>query len=338
MGAFAANVTSVAPTGAGNLRLYAGDGTSPLTSALNFGADQTRANNGVFPLAGNGDGTLAIRATVTGGGTVHVVLDVTGYFTAPRVFVSAFGSDGNPGTAQAPFRTIARGIAAAVALGGAQAVLVGEGGYPEKVTLVEGISLLGGYHCTTLECTWAHDPRLYDTAIVNQDFEGVLAPYTVSRNTRLDGFRVVGMGGARGAAPGSAALTLRGGTPMITGNRILGGDVTGGASFASRRSIGIAILAPASAAQGALIDGNDIQGGASIENTSAILFDAAASSPGSTAPAVIVTNTMRARRRSGRPGRSPSARRRPSTQTASTWTRPTSAAIPARRPVAGSTA
>jgi hypothetical protein len=81
--AIAANITSVAPTGAGNLALYPGDGPVPPTSALNFAAGQTRANNGVFALAGNGNGTLAILAAVLGSGTVHVVLDVTGYFAAP---------------------------------------------------------------------------------------------------------------------------------------------------------------------------------------------------------------------------------------------------------------
>ena len=80
--AIAGSVTSIGPTGAGNLGLYAGDGAPPPTSALNFGSGQTRGNNGVFPLAGNGNGTLAIRATVTGSGTVNVVLDVAGYFVA----------------------------------------------------------------------------------------------------------------------------------------------------------------------------------------------------------------------------------------------------------------
>ena len=87
--AIAANITSVASTGVGNLRLYPGDGTVPPTSALNFGAGQTRANNGVFPLAGNGNGTLAILATVGGSGTVHVVLDVTGFFVAGEFRVVA---------------------------------------------------------------------------------------------------------------------------------------------------------------------------------------------------------------------------------------------------------
>jgi hypothetical protein len=81
--AIAVNITSVASTGGGNLKLYPGDGTVPPTAALNFAAGQTRANNGVFSLAGNGDGTLAILATVTGSGTVHAVLDVAGYFAVP---------------------------------------------------------------------------------------------------------------------------------------------------------------------------------------------------------------------------------------------------------------
>jgi hypothetical protein len=41
-------------------------------------AGRTRAGNLILPLAA--DGTLAVRATVTGGGTVHLLLDVSGYF------------------------------------------------------------------------------------------------------------------------------------------------------------------------------------------------------------------------------------------------------------------
>jgi hypothetical protein len=215
-----------------------------------------------------------------------------GCAVAGRYVSAVIGSDLNPGTAQAPFKTIAKGIAAAVALGGAQAVLVAEGNYPEKVTLVEGISLVGGHHCTMQACTWARDPLLYDTVIVDQDFEGVLAPSTITRNTRLDGFRVVGVGGAPTTAPGTAALTLKGGTPVIMGSRILGGDVTGG-TVGLNRSIGIAILAAAPGTPGALIYGNDIRGGASTASTSAILIDTTYTSFGSTAPAVIVTNTIR---------------------------------------------
>jgi len=43
-------------------------------------AGQTRANNAVLALASNGAGTLSARASVGGSGTVHLILDVNGYF------------------------------------------------------------------------------------------------------------------------------------------------------------------------------------------------------------------------------------------------------------------
>ena len=111
--AITANITSVASTGTGNLRLYAGDGTAPPTSALNFSAGQTRANNGIFPLAGNGNGTLAILATVAGSGTVHVVLDVTGYFAVPPCTTTCGGVCAN--LASDPLNCGACGVACASA-------------------------------------------------------------------------------------------------------------------------------------------------------------------------------------------------------------------------------
>jgi len=74
------NVTVIAPTGAGYLALFAGDGIRPTTSTLNFGPGQTRSNNAFVALASNGLGTIAIVPEVAGGGTVHVVVDVVGYF------------------------------------------------------------------------------------------------------------------------------------------------------------------------------------------------------------------------------------------------------------------
>lgn len=48
--------------------------------ARGFGQGQTRANNAILPLAANGSGTLAITPFVAGNGTVHVIVDVVGYF------------------------------------------------------------------------------------------------------------------------------------------------------------------------------------------------------------------------------------------------------------------
>ncbi len=50
---------------------------APTASVLNFAAGQTRANNVLLSL-GNGD--LSIRPFVVGAGTVHLLLDVSGWF------------------------------------------------------------------------------------------------------------------------------------------------------------------------------------------------------------------------------------------------------------------
>jgi uncharacterized repeat protein (TIGR01451 family) len=72
------NITVTGPTGAGNLRLYPGGTTSP-ASAINYVAGQTRANNGIVPIAS--DGTVVAQCDqVTG--TVDFIMDVNGYFAA----------------------------------------------------------------------------------------------------------------------------------------------------------------------------------------------------------------------------------------------------------------
>lgn len=78
--AVAVNVTVIGATGAGNLKVYPGDVEPPTASAMNFQAGVTRANNAMLPLAYDGSGTLGFLATVAGGGTVHVIVDVVGYF------------------------------------------------------------------------------------------------------------------------------------------------------------------------------------------------------------------------------------------------------------------
>ena len=74
------NVTVVLPGSSGYLTLYPGDGLPPLASTLNFGTAQTRTNNATVRLAPSGSGTLAVRPVLAGGGSVHVVIDVVGYF------------------------------------------------------------------------------------------------------------------------------------------------------------------------------------------------------------------------------------------------------------------
>jgi hypothetical protein len=75
--AVAVNLLSIAPTGAGNLTAYPAGTPAPTASALNFVAGQTRANNALLLL---GNGEIAIRPFVGGSGTVHLALDVNGWF------------------------------------------------------------------------------------------------------------------------------------------------------------------------------------------------------------------------------------------------------------------
>jgi hypothetical protein len=74
--AVSVNVTAVTPQGPGFLRLFPAGSLELSTSTLNFNIGQTRANNAVVALL---SGKLSIRVFVDGG-TVHVALDVNGYF------------------------------------------------------------------------------------------------------------------------------------------------------------------------------------------------------------------------------------------------------------------
>ena len=78
-----ANVTVAQPTGAGFIVLHPGDTGVPGTSTLNFRPGQTRANNAIASLALDGTGSLAITPFVNGNGTVHVIVDVSGWLEEP---------------------------------------------------------------------------------------------------------------------------------------------------------------------------------------------------------------------------------------------------------------
>lgn len=82
--AVTANVTIVQPTRPGDLRLAPAGIPAPTVSTLNFNAGEPAlANGAIVPLAGVAaptDDDLAITIGMGGSGTVHVLLDVTGYF------------------------------------------------------------------------------------------------------------------------------------------------------------------------------------------------------------------------------------------------------------------
>ncbi len=78
--AVAANVTVVSPSGQGHVALFPGNYPQPITSTLNFNAGAIRANSAILPLATDGSGTLSAFTSVAGNGTVHLILDISGYF------------------------------------------------------------------------------------------------------------------------------------------------------------------------------------------------------------------------------------------------------------------
>jgi PKD repeat protein len=78
--AVAGNLTIVSPTGTGNVVLYPGNYPVPVTNTINFKPGAVRANGVVMPLASDGSATLSVYPTVANNGTVHVILDVSGYF------------------------------------------------------------------------------------------------------------------------------------------------------------------------------------------------------------------------------------------------------------------
>jgi hypothetical protein len=78
--AISVTLTVTQPSAAGYLTLHAGDTAPDGTSALTFTAKQTRTNNAIVPLAFNGTGTFAVTPLIGGNGTVHVTIDVSGYF------------------------------------------------------------------------------------------------------------------------------------------------------------------------------------------------------------------------------------------------------------------
>lgn len=77
--ALSANVTAVTPSGAGHLILFPWGETVPETSTVNFRPGTTRANNAILTLSAQ-TRAFALRAEMPGGGLVHVVVDVNGYF------------------------------------------------------------------------------------------------------------------------------------------------------------------------------------------------------------------------------------------------------------------
>lgn len=74
----AVNLTALSATAAGELTVYDADAAPPAFSMLPFRFGMTRSLFAIVSLSGDGD--VAVRPAVAGNGTVHLLLDVMGYF------------------------------------------------------------------------------------------------------------------------------------------------------------------------------------------------------------------------------------------------------------------
>ena len=72
------DLVSERPPRAGNIRLFPAGQVVPTASSVNYTAGQTRANNAIVSL--DPSGQLAAFVGQTAGTTVHLMIDVNGYF------------------------------------------------------------------------------------------------------------------------------------------------------------------------------------------------------------------------------------------------------------------
>lgn len=164
------------------------------------------------------------------------------------------------GTQANPVQTITAGMANAMTIGGGVDVYVGEGSYSEKVTMVEGIDLLGGHRCSAGQCDWVRDPALYDSTILDVDSEGVVAGPTITRATAIDGFSIVGLDGNPPGGNRITAMFVDQGTPTISNNHFSGGLVSCGGCGTDA----ITVFGPSNDPAGVLITDNVIEAGDSV--------------------------------------------------------------------------
>ncbi len=82
--AVTANVTVAGPTTLGDLRVFPAATAAPLASTINWSAGESAIANGAIlplsPVATASDKDLAVLVDTTGTGTVHLLIDITGYF------------------------------------------------------------------------------------------------------------------------------------------------------------------------------------------------------------------------------------------------------------------
>ena len=176
---------------------------------------------------------------------------------------AAAGDDACPGSLTQPLASIQAGIEQVAALFGTGEVRVAGGVYEinETITLVEGVSVLGGFAPDFL----ARDIAAHVTEIRDMRPVGAAAPdylvavqadATVTAATLVEGFSIVA-GGADGSGR-TAALYLDQGSPTLRRNTVHGGN--GQSYFGAGDTVSISVAVYAYNASPTLLQ-NHIHGG-----------------------------------------------------------------------------
>jgi hypothetical protein len=227
------------PTTVGTSADSSGD-TNPVDTSADGATSSADASSG-----SSGADTGASSGESDSGGD-----DTTGGLGGePNVlYVHPDGSNGDPGTIDAPMRTIPWAIAQAVAQGGIDTIRVAQGDYAydygndDHVVVADGVSLYGGYASDwSARDPWQHVTRLVDESQYigsseDDPHRAMEVPEDVGADTVIDGFEVrVTVGQFRAGILVLGDATIRNSRLLPTiafesvttvGVRILGGDPT----------------------------------------------------------------------------------------------------------------
>lgn len=134
------------------------------------------------------------------------------------------GNDANPGDAWGAghaLATVGAAMAKAALTPGADTIHVAAGTYAERVEIVSGVTLLGGYPAAGGA---QRDPAANET-ILDAAEAGTVVQMVSTDNVTLDGFTVTN--GSRADGCGGGVLAVNGTGVVIAGNLIIGNAYTG---------------------------------------------------------------------------------------------------------------
>ncbi len=129
------------------------------------------------------------------------------------IFVAPYGNPDASGAYYDPVNTITKALSLAV--GGKDHIYVAQGTYTESVTLVEGISIFGGY---SGDGTWVRNLQLYKSTITwssgTNSVRTVIAEGIDAARTVLDGVEVIG-GNNANPSGSSYAIWIKDSTSVL---------------------------------------------------------------------------------------------------------------------------